>query len=92
MFTLSTQKKKFPDKFKTSHLKSGNISQIENFPSITILFTISKFFEEIVYNIIYSRVLHILIDEQHGIINKVFIKKLQNIFSKNFAFCSIQLE
>ena len=58
----------FPDAFKKSKIvpifKKGDSSLLTNYRPISILPTISKIFERVIYNQVYE--LYLLVEEQYG--------------------------
>lgn len=74
IFNRSLRTNTFPEAFKIGRVapihKSGNTSVITNYRAITVLSAPSKIFERVLYNRIYSHVSPVLIEEQHGFVNK----------------------
>lgn len=64
----------FPSEWKKGIIvpiyKSGNRNEIDNYRPITILDSISKVIESIIYDIIYSYVSHSIIPQQHGFVKE----------------------
>lgn len=52
--------------FITPILKSGDISNVENYRPISILSTISKIFDKVILKYLQSKTSHLLAPQQHG--------------------------
>lgn len=70
LFNRSLSEGVFPQKWKTAHIvpihKKGSRSDITNYRGISILNTVSKMMELIVYNKIYSTLSQSIPEQQHG--------------------------
>lgn len=64
----------FPDVWKIAHLtpvfKKGSKNDVENYRPISILSTLSKLFERLVYNEIYPTLHKAILQEQHGFVQQ----------------------
>ena len=74
LFNISLQEYIFPSKWKEAHIvpiyKKGSKTNIENYRGISILNTIGKVFEKIVYNSIYPIIVKGVPNNQHGFLGK----------------------
>lgn len=70
IFEISLREMTYPDTFKISYItpihKSGCIDDIENYRPISILSTVAKIFDKLIYNNIRSKVEHLISAAQHG--------------------------
>lgn len=70
IFNKSFREMVYPDPFKTSFIipihKSGCIDDIENYRPISILSTIAKIFDKLIFNHISSKTAHLISRAQHG--------------------------
>lgn len=70
LFNMSLNKITFPSIWKRAHIvpihKKGSKSKIENYRGISILNTIGKVFEKIVFDVIYPTVCKEIPPNQHG--------------------------
>lgn len=70
LFQLSLNTMIYPTEWKISFitpiLKSGDISNVVNYRPISILSTISKVFDKIIFKYIQTKTLHLLSPHQHG--------------------------
>lgn len=70
LFQLSLDTMKYPNEWKISFitpiLKSGDISNVENYRPISILSTISKIFDRVTFKYIQSKTSPLLTPQQHG--------------------------
>lgn len=70
LFNMSTSAMTYPDEFKKSIItpiyKSGDIENVENYRPISILPTISKIFDKLLYLHINSKTSHLISSCQHG--------------------------
>lgn len=73
LFNKSISEGKYPDRWKDSFItpafKSENRSTVNNYRPISILCTISKVFERIVFNRLYSHIKDFISDAQHGFVS-----------------------
>ncbi|CAH2085474.1 unnamed protein product [Euphydryas editha] len=74
LFNLSLSDGIMPGVWKQCHVvpvfKSGDRHNIKNYRPITKISTIPKVFEKLIYDIIFPLLRPIIIDQQHGFINK----------------------
>lgn len=74
IFSIALKNNTFPNLFKIGRItpihKSGNTSLIANYRPITVLPTPSKILERVIYNRIYPHVSPVILEEQHGFVNK----------------------
>lgn len=70
LFKLSILEMKYPDSFKTSIIspiyKSGDQDDVENYRPISIISTIAKIFDKLIYNHLSTLTSHLLVHNQHG--------------------------
>lgn len=70
IFKSSISQMKYPETFKISHItpihKAGNIDNVENYRPISIISTISKIFDKLLFRHLLSRVSHLISPLQHG--------------------------
>ncbi|KAJ0169577.1 hypothetical protein K1T71_013710 [Dendrolimus kikuchii] len=74
IFNRSLREGVFPSKWKSAHIipihKKGSKAHIENYRGISILNTVAKVFERIVYKDLYPIISFSLPDRQHGFLKK----------------------
>lgn len=93
LFRRSLKECIFPDLWKIAHIipvhKKGSRSAIENYRPISILSTISKVFEKIVYNVIYPIIVNGIPDSQHGFLRGRSTVSNLSLFS-DFVLCNME--
>lgn len=74
IFNLILKTKTYPDYWKYSKIcpifKAGNKEEIANYRPIALICTVSKIFESILHQKIYTHVSRCIADEQHGFMTK----------------------
>lgn len=70
IFKHSISQMKYPEAFKISHItpihKSGNIENVENYRPISIISSIAKIFDKLLFKHLISKVAHLISVFQHG--------------------------
>ena len=74
LFNLAIHSQTFPECWKTSKIiplfKKGDKTAVENYRPIAILNNFAKVFEQIIFDIIYYQIKNIIVDNQHGFIQR----------------------
>lgn len=72
LFNKSLSSGVFPDEWKKGIIvpiyKENSKTEVTNYRPVTLLSTISKIFEGLVYDVIYFQISNFIIDEQHGFV------------------------
>lgn len=70
LFNRSLRERIFPRAWKTASVvpihKSGNLNQVSNYRGVSILCCLSKIFEKLMHNVLYTVASPIISDTQHG--------------------------
>ena len=70
LFNRSLRERTFPSAWKIASVvpihKSGNVNRVTNYRGVSILCTVSKIFEKLVHNVLYTIASPIISDSQHG--------------------------
>jgi len=74
IFSQSLRDGIFPSVWKIASItpvhKSGNIHNVENYRPVSILSSLGKIFESLIYDAIYPALHHIISEHQHGFVKK----------------------
>lgn len=74
LFNFSLVTGKMPEIWKQCHVvpifKSGDKHNVQNYRPISKISTIPKLFEKIIYDIIFPLLRPVIVDQQHGFVNK----------------------
>lgn len=70
IFKKSLKEMKYPESFKLSYItpihKAGDVDNVENYRPISIISTIAKIYDELLYQHLLNKTSHIITPKQHG--------------------------
>lgn len=74
LFNRSLSERTFPSAWKIATIvpihKSGNVNQVENYRGVSILCCLSKVFEKLMHNVLYTVAAPLISENQHGFMKR----------------------